>query len=131
MLQSKKKICSQCEQEKHIWKNDKGFRFCKECWYKIRSKTENLKINAKSSKRQKQDEEYTKLRKRYLEEHPLCEVKFASNCSHYSTEIHHVRGGEERSAFYLVQSEWKGVCRNCHTEIHLNPEKARKLNYLK
>lgn len=39
--------------------------------------------------------------------------------------------GANRDAFYLVQSTWKAVCRNCHDWIHAHPEEARVMNWLK
>jgi predicted HNH restriction endonuclease len=33
--------------------------------------------------------------------------------------------------YYLIQSTWIPVCRNCHNWIHSNPEEARIMKYLK
>ena len=32
----KKKICSGCEEEKMIWKNHEGNKYCQYCWNKIK-----------------------------------------------------------------------------------------------
>lgn len=39
--------------------------------------------------------------------------------------------GTNREAFYLVQSTWKAVCRNCHDWIHAHPTEARTMKWLK
>jgi hypothetical protein len=83
-----------------------------------------------SSKRKKKDQEYSKLRERHLESHKTCEVN-VSGCTLVGTDIHHTYAGSNRDAFYLVQSTWKVVCRNCHDWIHSNPKEARELGLLK
>jgi predicted HNH restriction endonuclease len=54
-----------------------------------------------------------------------------NGCMHNATDVHHTYAGSNRDAFYLVQSTWKAVCRNCHNWVHENPAKARELGYLK
>ena len=39
--------------------------------------------------------------------------------------------GANRDAFYLVQSTWLAVCRNCHDWVHAHPKESRALGYLK
>ena len=55
MIKQKKKLCNNCNTEQFIWKNDKGSRYCKYCWYKSKeSKVNKLirkPINQKSKKR--------------------------------------------------------------------------------
>jgi hypothetical protein len=60
----------------------------------------------------------------------LCVVK-VSGCMHNATDVHHTYAGSNRDAFYLVQSTWRAVCRNCHNWIHEHPEEARIMNWLK
>jgi hypothetical protein len=60
----------------------------------------------------------------------LCQVK-VNGCSHNATDIHHTYAGANRDAFYLVQSTWLAVCRNCHDFIHANPAEARTMGWLK
>jgi hypothetical protein len=133
----KLKTCDGCQKESVIWKNHEGFKYCKYCWSCQKAidkdslqKPTDYKIPQVSSKRKKKDQEYLKLRERYLNENPLCMVK-VNGCSHMATDIHHTYAGSNREAFYLVQSTWRAVCRNCHDWIHANPAEARTMNWLK
>lgn len=131
MLKTKLKTCDGCEKPSVIWKNDKGFRYCKQCWYAQKSNDgTEYKIPQVSSKRQKKDAEYSKLRAKFLNEYSMCQVKVAG-CMNGATDVHHTYAGANRDAFYLVQSTWKAVCRNCHNWIHDNPEQAKIMNWLK
>lgn len=134
-MQAKKKICSGCNSEQYIWKNHGGEKFCKRCWSTHESK--NIKkpnirtpIPRVSKKRQKETVEYLKIRTEYLNEHKLCEAKLPG-CSGFSTEIHHIKGGEERSTTYLDTNYFMAICRTCHNRVHLKPAEARELGYLK
>lgn len=133
-MQAKKKICSGCDTEQYIWKRHEGEPYCKQCWSTHKSKELTGKptgiIPKVSSKRKKKDEEYSKLRARFLTENSMCQVSVAG-CTHYATDVHHTYAGSDREAFYLVQSTWKAACRNCHDYIHGNPSKARALGWLK
>ena len=134
-MQAKKKICAGCSSEQYIWKNHGGEKFCKRCWSTHESK--NIKkpnirtpIPRVSKKRQKETVEYLKIRTEYLNEHKLCEAKLPG-CSGFSTEIHHIKGGEERSTTYLDTTTYMAICRSCHSYVHLNPKISRELGYLK
>ena len=67
MIQPKKKLCNNCNTDQFIWKNDKGSRYCKYCWYKskeIKAKPLVRKpINQKSKKMKSADQAYTILRR--------------------------------------------------------------------
>lgn len=135
-MKPKLKECDGCQKMTIIWKNHEGNRYCKYCWSCHKSSTNKPKkpnksiIPRVSAKRKKKDAEYLKLRERYLTDNPLCKVK-VDGCSHNATDIHHTYAGSNRDAFYLVQSTWIPVCRNCHNWIHGNPKEARVMNYLK
>jgi hypothetical protein len=132
-MQSKKKTCSGCNTEQYIWKRHLGEPFCKSCWscHKSNDKSQKPTLIPKvSSKKKKQDQEYLKLRERFLTEHTLCEVKVAG-CMMHATDVHHTRSGSDRAVYYLIQSTWLAACRNCHDWVHLNSKKARELGYLK
>jgi hypothetical protein len=132
----KLKICDGCGKEKPIWKSSGtgGLKLCQQCWscHKSGDNTQKPKneIPRVSAKRKQKDVEYIKLRERYLTENPLCVIRI-SGCMHNATDIHHTHAGANRDAFYLVQSTWKGVCRNCHNYIHENPAKSRDMGWLK
>jgi hypothetical protein len=133
-MQTKKKICSGCNTEQYIWKRHQGEPYCKHCWSchkgdATSQKPKNI-IPLVSSKRKKQDQEYLKLRERFLTERTLCEVKVAG-CMMHATDVHHTYAGANRAIYYLIQSTWLASCRNCHNWIHLHSKEARELNYLK
>ena len=131
----KLKICDGCGKNSIIWKSSGtgGLKLCKQCWScqtQDNTQKPTNTIPRVSAKRAKKDAEYLKLRERFLTENPLCMVKW-SNCTHYASDVHHIRGGEERSVYYLIQSEWAATCRTCHSEIHNSPAKARTMGWLK
>lgn len=133
-MQAKKKTCDGCQQERYIWKNQSGVRYCKQCWSRHKpssaKKPTAVPIPAVSQKRKRQDAEYSKLRKRYLEENPLCKVN-VGGCSNTATDVHHTRSGDDRAVYYLIQSTWLPVCRHCHDYIHSHPKEARVMGWLK
>jgi len=133
----KLKTCDGCQKETVIWKNHEGFKYCKYCWSCQKAinsdstqKPTDYKIPLVSSKRKKKDAEYSKLREKFLTENPLCMVKVIG-CGHGATDVHHTYAGANRDAFYLIQSTWKAVCRNCHDFVHMNPKIAREMGWLK
>lgn len=133
----KLKICDGCQKETVIWKNHEGFKYCKYCWSCQKAinsdssqKPTDYKIPQVSSKRKKKDAEYSKLRQRYLTENPLCMIK-VKGCTHFATDVHHTFNGANRDAFYLVQSTWMSLCRNCHQYVHLHSKEAREIGWLK
>lgn len=128
MIEKKKKLCNNCNTEQFIWKNDKGSRYCKSCWYKYKQENKPLKrkpINKKSKKMQVIDLAYSKLRKKFLEEKPMCEAALPG-CSGQSTDVHHKKG---RGRHHLAVSTWLSVCRTCHTYIEEHPAEAQELGF--
>jgi len=137
MKLNKLKKCDGCQKMTVIWKNSEGFKFCRYCWSCQKAinsdstqKPNDYKVPQVSSKKKKKDLEYLKLRERFLTENPICQVSVAG-CMNGSTDVHHTRSGSDRDVYYLIQSTWMASCRACHQWIHLNPEKARILGYLK
>lgn len=133
----KLKECDACHKQAVIWKNHEGFKYCKYCWSCQKAinsdslqKPTDYKIPQVSSKKKVKDAEYLKLRERFLTENPVCTVSVAG-CMNGSTDVHHKFAGSNRDAFYLIQSTWLPVCRNCHDWIHKFPKEARILGHLK
>ena len=135
-MKTKLKECDGCQKMTVIWKNHEGNRYCKYCWSCHKSSTKSQKkptvksIPRVSSKRRKKDQEYLKLRERYLKENHLCTVN-VKGCTNSATDVHHTYAGSNRDTYYLVQSTWIPVCRNCHNWIHEHPEEARTMKWLK
>lgn len=69
---------------------------------------------------------YSKLRKKYLEIHPLCECDLPG-CTRKAVEIHHKKG---RGKNTTDVSTFLAVCRSCHDWIHNNPKEAKELKFL-
>ena len=70
-------------------------------------------IPKESKKRKVANNEYKALRKVYLENHPLCEVKL-KGCSKKATEIHHDQG---RGIKLNDVANFVAICRNCHNIV--------------
>lgn len=123
-MQAKKKPCdgSLCEGAlQYIWKNEGGNRFCKACW-SAQSKQSNSNkptkrkpISPRSPKRIKQDVEYSKLRKDFLEKNPLCQAHLPDLCQGVATEIHHRAG--KIGSLYCDVTNFLAICRPCHNYI--------------
>ncbi len=129
MIEKRKKLCNNCNTEQFILKNDKGSRYCKSCWYRSKepaAKPLNKKrINPKSKKMQILDLAYSKLRRKFMEEKPMCEAALHC-CNGGSTDVHHKKG---RGKYLLMISTWLSVCRQCHNYIEEHPEEAIELGY--
>mgnify|MGYP003634956779 FL=1 len=130
MIKQKKKLCNNCNTEQFIWKNDKGSKYCKNCWQKSKVKTtkplKRKPINQKSKKMQILDQAYIKLRKKFMEENPICQCSMHC-CNGAATDCHHKKG---RGKYHLVVNTWMSVCRQCHNWIHDNPKEAQELGFL-
>lgn len=80
---------------------------------------------------------YRPIRDRYLERHPICEVK---DCDRPTTNLHHKMGrvgfadqkARDKGLKLLLDSRYfMACCSVCHPgRIHDNPEWARQLGYL-
>jgi methionyl-tRNA synthetase len=62
---------------------------CKNCGHSFIPEKLKCKIKPRSEKRKKQENEYLRKRKKYLEIHHICEVK---GCANKATTIHHQIG---------------------------------------
>lgn len=130
-MNPKMKTCSQCnDDEKPIWKNFEGEKYCKYCWLMIKAKKAKpkkprSKINQRSKKREKLDLLYSKMRIQFLTDKPVCQAKLP-NCTSVATDVHHKAG---RGRNYLAIDTWFAVCRSCHSWIEEHPIEAREAGY--
>jgi len=116
----KLKTCAGCGELKPIWKNHVGEKWCKTCWLKKQSTlflNKPTQIKQKSDKRVELDKLYSKLRVIFLTKNPYCKAHLES-CTSTATDIHHIYSGKNRSNYYLDESKWLSICRNCHDFIH-------------
>ena len=118
----KLKICTECDNEKVIWKAvGKTDKYCKECWYRIKKPKGINKI--KPSNFLKLDD-YSKKRVAFLALHNHCKAKLVT-CTGLASEIHHSKG--RISENFLCIDTWVPICRNCHDYLENNPLIAKEL----
>lgn len=133
-IQPKLKPCDGCGEQKVIWKNHGGKRYCQRCWKlelpklsdrpKPTPKAKPLPL--RSPKRKKEEAIYLKMRLDFLNAHPMCEAHL-QGCKTYASEVHHKAG--RVGDLYLDQTEWLAVCRRCHQWIENHPEDAKELGF--
>ncbi len=118
-MQKKKKLCNgPCNSLQYIWKNAGGKKFCIRCWSaQSKSNTKptvvRKKIAARSSKKIKQDALYSLLRRKFLEENPMCQARVLGKCTRIASQVHHKKG--RIGKLYLDTSKWLAICHECHT----------------
>ena len=83
-----------------------------------------------SKKRKKQEEEYRKLRKRFLTQNRNCiaiRIDTKIRCLNPATQVHHRKG---RGKYLLSIATWMPVCHHCHEMIHKCPSWSREHDYM-
>ena len=82
-----------------------------------------------TAKRKEENKAYTPLRKKYLEDHPECQVKLLGICTGKALEIHHVSTSHKD---FLNIKTWKSSCKECHRflETVLSAQARRNLGLL-
>lgn len=128
-MKSKLKPCSKCGKLKVIWKNAGGEKLCKSCW-SCQSGNKGIKpttkrISPRSSKKIKQDFEYSKLRAAFLFNNPMCAAHLPA-CTQQATDVHHKKG---RGKHYLAPNTWVALCRSCHSWLETHPKEAKALGF--
>ena len=131
MIKTKLKICSGCGNERHIWKNHEGERFCKDCWYSkspVKFSSHSRLIKPTSDKRKPLDQLYSKLRAEFLNkpENAFCHAKLPGclRSTGQDLTIHHKKG---RGKFYLDMTTWISLCINCHRWVEEHPAEAKEM----
>ena len=118
----KLKTCSKCLKEvPKLWKSKPAL--CFNCKERKPLEKKVYKINKMSDKGKKEIQLYTKLRKPFLEQHPVCEAKVKCLGAE-AKEVHHKRG---RGPYLNDVSTWLPVCRACHNWVEEHPEAAAEL----
>lgn len=77
-------------------------------------------IRKVSKKRAKQERQYRPVRKKFLQEHPVCELNL-SGCQGTATQIHHAAGRE--NSRLLNVDDFRSACDHCHKIV---TEKSRE-----
>ncbi len=78
-----------------------------------------------SKKMDKIERSYSKLRKEFLLEHSMCQLR-AVDCSLTATDVHHKKG---RGKYHLDTTTWMPLCRNCHSFIHEHIQEAKEYGF--
>mgnify|MGYP003595656112 CR=1 FL=1 len=125
-IDRKLKLCKgECGEMKYLF--SKGM--CKSCWAKLHKKP----INPMSEKHKKTIEEYKPIRKKFLEENPICQANVKCNGAE-ATDVHHTKKKSSKKD-WLDSNYFLAVCRDCHCWIEINPTEAKRLglsiNHLK
>lgn len=133
-MKGKKKFCDGCGEQRFIWKNELGKRYCKYCWSHKQTMTRNVStrkqpLATRSLKRSKEERKYLKIRKEYLLANNLCQASLQAVCSTFSTDVHHIAG---RTGDLLNDiNNWMAVCRGCHDWIENHPKESIEIGYRK
>jgi hypothetical protein len=88
------------------------------------------KIKSANKKRAKQNRAYTKVKKKFLVDHPHCQAQL-EGCTGQSTDLHHIGG---RTGDNLLKvDDFAALCRNCHDIIHkkISAQQAKKIGMKK
>jgi len=82
------------------------------------------KLRRVSAKKLEQNREYSKLRKVFMAENPVCKVCEGEEAQHPrpSVDVHHVSG---RGSKTNNVETWLPVCRQCHDDIHFGATRGR------
>lgn len=107
-------------------KSKKGFSKTR---ISLRNAKPRTPINKVSARRKQENALYSKLRKEYLRQHPLCEACLALGLPQQpATEIHHKA---KRYGKLLNKVElWLPTCRSCHIFIEANLREAESLGLI-
>lgn len=133
-MKAKLKKCDRCGEQKVIWKNHLGNRYCQACWkLELPKSSQSNKptvrrkpIPQRSPTRLKLELQYSKVRKVFLSNHPVCEAHL-SGCTTQATDVHHKAGRVGK--LYLDESKWLALCRACHSWIETHPKEAREMGF--
>ena len=124
-------MCAGCNKSKYIWKNVGGKKFCKDCAGNLETgvakkpKPTAKPIPTFSSKMQKKMALYTIARKKFLDDHPMCQMHIPGICTQKASEVHHTAGRIEE--LLLDTRYWKSGCHQCHSFVELHPEIAKEM----
>ena len=82
-----------------------------------------------SEKHKKTIDEYKPIRKKFLEENPICQARVKCNGAE-ATEIHHV-AGKGTKKLWLDTENFLAICRDCHQWELANSKEAKELGISK
>jgi len=116
------KFCKTCGKEFKLFRTTD--KYCSlECVESKPQKKSVVPIKPVSDKMTKELAKYRRLRSKYLEATPTCEVR---GCNRTATEIHHRRS---RGIYLCVVEYFLAVCRPCHLKIESEVIWAKEQGY--
>jgi len=116
------KFCKTCGKEFKLFRTTD--KYCSlECVESKPQKKSVVPIKPVSDKMTKELAKYRRLRSKYLEATPTCEVR---GCNRAATEIHHRRS---RGIYLCVVEYFLAVCRPCHLKIESEVIWAKEQGY--
>ena len=95
-----------------------------------KEKKKKTRISPMSEKRTEQNKIYLIRRPLFLATNTDCKIN-SEDCTKKTKDVHHTYSGKNRNKYFLDETTWIAICRNCHNWIHDNPKQARKIGYLK
>lgn len=101
-----------------------GGGFCKIHQWKRQDKKAPKTIPQQSEKMKDNLKEYSRKKKKFLQENPKCQFP---SCNKPSTEIHHKKG---RGKYLSVVQYFMAVCHDHHEWIEMNRGEAYEKGYL-
>ena len=133
-MKVKTKLCDGvCGEMRVIWKNDKGKRYCRQCWsahkstIKPKPTARQKRLPSRSPKRSREEKIYSGKRIIFLSAHPMCQAHISGICTQRATDVHHMCG--RIGDLYLDEKFWLAVCRACHMYIETHPKEAREKGF--
>lgn len=86
----------------------------------------NAPINKVSNTRKVENRIYSTLRKVFLDNHPVCQIR-RPGCRVKSSEVHHKKG--RIGKLFLDVRFWLAACDRCHKWAEKNPEAAKEAGF--
>lgn len=69
---------------------------------------------------------YRQAARRFLLEHPECEIRWDDQCQRWACEVDHVIGRAVRPDLKHDPDNWQATCRPCHRAKHDHPGEAKR-----
>ena len=128
-------ICIKCNAEAVIVKRHPKGNYCHKHNQERLSEGKEKKqyqIPKESKKRGKENREYLKARKEFLNLNPYCQANWITGegkliCTYQATTVHHMMG--RVGSLLTNKAYFLACCFECHQAIEMNPIEAKKRGY--
>lgn len=137
-IERKLKPCCGCEKPSIIWRRVKGKGYCRTCWQKEsllaaepteRTTLPNSRkpIASRSAKRALEEKQYSEIRKKFLNQYPMCQAKIVIDCCITASQVHHKAG--RIGKLLCDTNHFLAVCHPCHEYIELHKKESIQLGF--